>query len=211
MQRFTINGRFIGYALVMRLLLLATIVSASPTDDFARVVFRGGAATIQSASAEQFLRACSVIFLTAKEKEIIWYVNAAVKLRPDLADRTVIVALNARISANRLADKEKLAHQVCDIVQAAILAEPAAAPAIVKAAIKAVPFARSCIVAAAITAVPDLIIAILDSADEAEPNLLYAARRAGELNGPFEPFALMDPKAFATDHVNSPEQPPLEH
>lgn len=186
---------------------MATNAIASPADDFTRAVTRSGAENVEAAKPDQFLQACAAIFIALPEKDVVWYVNAAVKLRPDLAERTVVAVLNARIVTKGRTDKQKLGRQISDIIQAAIMAKPDAAAAIVTAAIKAHPFARAWIVTAAIAAAPDQMIAILAAAAEADD--VYGATKTWPWNRSAEPLALMDPRTFRNANVNSPEQPPF--
>ena len=191
---------------------LITSAIASPSDDLTRAVSRGGSASVEEASASQFLRAFTAVLVRARPKEVVWYVNAAVKLRPDLADRIVVAALNVIISGADLSDrqnKQKIAAEITDIIQAAIAADPDAAVAIVKAAVTAAPFARDWIVAAAIAAAPDQRIAFLQAAHEGESNAFFWSSRVGAGNISSTTFASINPANLSGNgNVNSPEQPP---
>ena len=190
-------------------LCLITGALASPSDDLIQAVSRGGSASVEEASASQFLHAFAAVLVRAKPKEVVWYINAAVKLRPDLADRIVVVALNARRSDMESADKRRMCKQISDIIQAAVAANPDAAAAIVKAAVKAVPFARDCIVEAAIAAAHDEKIAILQAAGEAESTAFFGPSRVDAGNISNTTLGTINPaNLLGNRNVNSPEQPP---
>ena len=187
---------------------LITSGFASPLDELASAVAHGGAQSAKEASPGQFLRAYTAVLVRAKPKEILWYVNAAVKLRPDLAPKIVVITLNVRRPNMKLAHRQEVFKEIADIIQAAVMASPDTAAAIVKAAVEAVPFARDCIVAAAIAAAPDQKIALVQVA--------YASLAAGadgvDLDGSriFIPaIGTINPADYTVkEHVNSPEQPP---
>src|ERR1041385_5992307 len=97
--------------------LIASAI-ASPSDDLTRAVSRGGSASVEEASASQFLRAFAAVLVRARPKDFVWYVNAAVKLRRDLADKIVVVALNVRISGADLSvrqNKQRITAEITDI------------------------------------------------------------------------------------------------
>ena len=193
-------------------LCLITGALASPSGDLIQAVSRGGSASVEEASASQFLRAFAAVLVRAKPKEVVWYVNAAVKLRRDLADRIVVVALNVRISDARVFDKqnkEKVGAEISDIIKAAVTADPDAAAAIVKAAVNTEPFARDWIVAAAIAAAPEQRVAILKAAAEAE-SLIFVRRSGFDAgNMPSTTSGTINPASLLNNqNVNSPEQPP---
>jgi hypothetical protein len=180
---------------------------AAPIDDLANAVARGGAPSISEASPRQFLRAYMSILVRAKPKEVIWYVNAAVKSRPDLAPKIVVATLNVRRPNAKVEDKRNACQKIGDIIQAAVMANPDGAAAIVKAAVEAEPLARDCIIAAASAAAPDQRIAFLQAAGEAQTtavgsnaNYSYAFIPA---IGTINPADYTPPAS-----VNSPEQPP---
>ena len=136
-------------ALAFPLAFTATL-RASPDDEIMRAVSAGGARNVQHAEARVYLNAFSSVLARKKEKDVPAYVSAAVRLRPDLADKVIVAALHS----HRYSDKEVAGKQVaCDwvesIIRAAIAAAPSAKDAIVRAAIESDPWARDCILAAA--------------------------------------------------------------
>lgn len=191
--------------IALRFAAITPVTSAAPLDDLTNAVLRGGASNISQASPQQFLRAYMSILARAKPQEIIWYVNAAVKVRPDLAPEIVVTTLNVRLPNTKLVDRRKACEQIADIVQAAVIACPEMARVIVKAAIAAAPFARGCILAAAISAAPDQRIALLAAAPESESAMMSSSVII-PITGTINP-ADYTPPAF----VNSPEQPPSVH
>lgn len=182
-------------------------VAGSPADDLTTAVGRAGV-TAATASRDQFLRAVAAVLVSTKPREVVWYVNAAVKLRPDLADGIVAIAFIARRSDIEHADKQKACSQIEDIVQTAVLAHRKAAASIVRAALKVVPFARDCIIAAALAAAPEEMLAILSAANE--PGLLawlgldlHNSNLTSLTLGTITPVEII-----VAGNVNSPEQPP---
>jgi len=197
----------LGFALLISF-WLPPITNAAPTDDLTNAVARGGAASVTEASAKQFLRAYMSILVRAKPKEVIWYVNAAVKLRPDLASKIVVVTLNVRRLNTNPRDLRDRCRQIGDIIQAAIMASAEAGVAIVKAAVATEPFARECIIAAARAASPDQNIAFLEAARESE----LAAAEFTDLTVSLvsiPAIGTINPADYTRPHnVISPEQPP---
>jgi hypothetical protein len=179
-----------------------------PLQELAAAVARSGAPSVEGASPKQFLGAYAAVLVRAKPKEVICYVNAAVKLRPDLAPKIVVITLNVRRPNMKVAHQREVFQEIADIIQAAVVASPDTAAAIVKAAVEAVPFARDGIVTAAIAAAPDQKIALVQAA--------YATLSAGAdgmgLNGSYvfiPAVGTINPADYTRpETVNSPEQPP---
>jgi hypothetical protein len=198
-----------GAALLAVILALSIVrgVAGSPADDLTTAVARAGVTTA-TASPDQFLRALAAILVRTKPKEVVWYVNAAVKLRPDLADGIVAMAFIARRPDIERADKQKACSEIEDIVQTAVLANRKAAGSIVRAALKVVPSARDCIIAAALAAAPEQMLAILSAANE--PGFLawlgldlHTSNLTSLTMGTITPVEII-----VARNVNSPEQPP---
>lgn len=179
--------------------VIASAAAAAPSDGLIRAVQATGAHNVKDASADQFRQAFISVLVGKKERDFPLYVSAAVKLRPDLADKIVVSALNIC----RLNTHGKN-HQIpCDIIariiNAAVTANPKAAEAVVRAAISSEPYARSCIVTAAIAAAPDQELAIRRAGNEIESIAFLQAHGAGNIN----PVDLS-----ADEPVTSQEQPP---
>ena len=180
----------------------------APVDELAAAVARAGAPSIEEASPKQFLGAYAAVLLRAKPKEVIWYVNAAVKARPDLAPKIVVITLNVRRSNRKIAQRQEMFQEIADIIQAAVMASPDTAIAIVKAAVEAFPFARDCIVTAAIAAAPGQKIALVQVA---YGTLSSGADGVGlDRSYVFIPaIGTINPADYTRpESVNSPEQPP---
>jgi hypothetical protein len=180
-------------------LVMASKALAAPSDELTHAIQATGAHNIKEAPVDQFRRAFISVLVGKKERDFPLYVSAAVKLRPGLADKIVVSALNIC----RLNTHGKN-HQIpCDIIgriiNAAVTANPDAAEAIVRAAISSEPYARSCIVAAAIAAAPDQELTIRRAASENESIAFLQAHGAGNIN----PVDLA-----AEEPVTSQEQPP---
>ena len=67
---------------------------ASPSEEITRAVSAGDAASVKQADADAFLNAFSSVLVSVDQKRAPSYVSAAVKLRPDLADRITSAAAN---------------------------------------------------------------------------------------------------------------------
>src|SRR5213083_405123 len=101
-------------------------------DALARAVAASGA-TIQTASAEQFLAAFNSVIVSADPHTVCTIVGRAVRARPDLADRIVVAAItSARPVRGYSKDfKQPIGKEIpCEwvqcIIQAAIAADPGA-------------------------------------------------------------------------------------
>lgn len=120
-------------------------------DELARAVAASGA-TIQTASAEQFLAAFSSVMVSADPHTVCAIVGRAVRARPDLADRIVVAAItSARPVRGYSKDFKQTKEIPCEwvqcILQAAIAADPASERLITDAALGAAPMLRDCILA----------------------------------------------------------------
>jgi hypothetical protein len=186
----------------------ASSARTTPADELSDAVIRGGASGLDAASSEQLLRAYMSILAKAKPTEVIWYVNAAVKARPDLAPSIVVATLNLVRPSVKLADQRQLCQRIGDIIQAAVIAAPASAVAVVKAAIEAAPFARACILAAASAAAPDQSIAFREAASAAQT--IAVDRVAMTSSSVLIPaIGTINPADYTPPgNVVSPEQPP---
>jgi hypothetical protein len=122
----------------------------------------------------------------------------AVKLRPDLAGKIVVCALNiSRLSVHPLAGRLPFST-IDQIIKAAVAAAPEAAADIVKAAIQSEPYARNYIIAAAVAVAPDQESSIRATVNETTPISILA------LSASLNPTENGLPA-----NVNSPEQPPV--
>jgi hypothetical protein len=187
---------------------LFSTATAAPLDELMSAVLHGGAPTVGEASPRQFLRAYMSILARAQPKEVIWYVNTAVKARPDLAPQIVLATLNVRRPNMRTADRRKTCQLIGDIIQAAVMANPQAAPAIVKVAIEAAPFARDCIIAAAVAAAPDQRLAFVAAANAVQAGTpATLAMMSSSMSLPT--IGTINPADYtAPARAISPEQPP---
>jgi hypothetical protein len=120
-------------------------------DALARAVAASGA-TIQTASAEQFLAAFSSVMVSADPHTVCAIVGRAVRARPDLADRIVVAAItSARPVRGYSKDFKQTKEIPCEwvqcILQSAIAADPSSEHLIIDAALAAAPMLRDCILA----------------------------------------------------------------
>ena len=130
---------------------LVTGVLAAPSDEITRAVSKSGGADVKHATPDQFNKAFAAVLLHVKRDDVPAYVSAAAKLRPDLADRIVVMAIRVARPSGRDADLNKppCDYWVEPIIRAAIEAAPDEKDAIVRAALASDPWAREYILAAA--------------------------------------------------------------
>ena len=183
-------------------------ISSPPADQMAPPITvrasssAGGAAseflTAFISTASEFLTAFISTAVRLDGLKFISCLATAVKLRPDLAGKIVVCALNiSRLNAHPLAGRLPLGT-VDQIIKAAVAASPEAASDIVKAAIQSEPYARASIIAAALAVAPDQESRIRNVVNEMTPVSILPS------------FATLNPKDRApSDNVNSPEQPPV--
>src|SRR6266536_1574467 len=148
--------------------------------DLSRAIRVAGASSPGTATPDQFMRALNSLFVRSNPRQLCDYAGAAVRARPDLADKIVVAAL----TVNR---KRISCEDVDCIIRAAIEAHPAATREIVSAAVAAAPMLRDCIVAAANLAQP-----CQEANAFVEPNILNS----------------INPANTIPQEVVSPEQPP---
>jgi hypothetical protein len=120
--------------------------------DLARAVAAAGAGSIETATPEQFLSGFSSLLVRYHQAEICDLVGAAVRARPDLADRIVVAAVTGMRpvrgyskEAKDFKGKQISCEWVECIIRAAIAANPHAADAITSAVLQAAPMLRDCI------------------------------------------------------------------
>jgi FecR protein len=120
--------------------------------ELARAVAAAGAGSIDTASPGQFLSAFSSLLVRSNPGAVCTLVGAAVRARPDLADRIVVAAVTGMRPVRGYSKEAKdfKGKQVsCDwvqcIIQSAIAANPAAADEITSAVLQAAPMLRDCI------------------------------------------------------------------
>ncbi len=122
--------------------------------ELAHAVSASGAASIESASPEQFMAAFNSIVVRYPRDQVCDLVATAVRLRPDLADRIAVAAITGyrpirgySKDYKQVVGKEK--EMPCDwvlcIVDAAIAANPRMANEIINAVLLAAPMLRDCI------------------------------------------------------------------
>jgi FecR-like protein len=117
-------------------------------DALARAVAASGA-TIQTASADQFLAAFNSVIVSADPRTVCEIVGRAVRARPDLADRIVTAAITSGRPVRGYSRDFRQPVVPCDwiqcILQAAIAADPGSERLITDAALAAAPTLRDCI------------------------------------------------------------------
>lgn len=200
---------FSGLKIRQRLALLAMAVGLSlrvvsaqqtstvPDEPIALAITVKASNSVAQTAANEFLTGFITTAVRLEGPKLISCVTTATKLRPDLAARIVVCALNiARLNSHLLGGRLSC-ETIERIVRAVVTGAPQNAASIVKAAIKSEPYARSCIVAAAIAAAPDEESEINGAASETSPIATFVW--PGRIN-PVEDLP--------SSNVNSPEQPP---
>ena len=169
----------------------------SPDEPIAVAITVKATNSVAQTEADEFLAGFITTAGRLEGQKFISCVTTATKLRPDLAARIAVSALNIAHLNSRLPGGHLSCGTIDQIVKAAVTAAPQNAASIVKAAIKSEPYARSCIVAAAIAAAPEQEAEIEAAANETQTmSILPTAGRFNPAdNTPFE-------------EVTSPEQPP---
>ena len=187
-------------AALLPIRLLCAQDSASVGDSVAPPIIVRASSSTQQVSADQFLAGFITTAARLNGAKFIAAVGTASKVRPDLASKVVVCALNiARLNSHSPAGQ--LSFSVIDqIIKAAVVAAPQSASDIVRAAISSEPYARASIVAAAVTAAPGKEAEIHVAASESSPMSMFAAASTATLN-PVNSGGLGD--------VSSPEQPPV--
>jgi hypothetical protein len=148
--------------------------------DLTRAIRVAGASSPGTATPDQFMRALNSLFVRSNARQLCDYVGAAVRARPDLADKIVVTALS--VSRRQISCED-----IDCIIRAAIDAHPSATREIVSAAVAAAPTLRDCILAAANATQP-----CQEANAFVEPNILNS----------------INPANTVPQEVVSPEQPP---
>jgi len=133
-------------------------LAAGSVEDLENAVRAAGAASIRSATPEQFMQAFNSLVARSDPRAINSLVARAARARPDLAPRIVVAAVTglqpvgggyargyAKGYAKDFKGKEISCDQVQSIVNAAIAADPWMADEIIDAVIQAAPMLADCI------------------------------------------------------------------
>jgi hypothetical protein len=128
-------------------------LAAGSNEDLENAVRAAGAASISSATPEQFMQAFNSLVARSDPRAVNALVARAAKARPDLAPRIVVAAVTglqpmggyAKGYAKDFKGKEISCDQVQSIVNAAIAADPWMADEIIDAVIQAAPMLADCI------------------------------------------------------------------
>ena len=122
---------------------------AAPQEEIQNAVIAGGSASVDEATAPQFIMAFSSVAVHVKKQTLTENLTAGIKLRGDLAPEITVAALRVQRTRQDFKDGPDACLWVDSIIRAAILAAPSQKRAIVHAAVEADPAARECIFAAA--------------------------------------------------------------
>ena len=129
-------------------------LAAGSVEDLENAVRAAGAASIRSATPEQFMQAFNSLVARSDPRAVNVLVARAARARPDLAPRIAVAAVTglrpvgggyAKGYAKDFKGKEISCDQVQSIVNAAIAADPWMADEIVDAVIQAAPMLADCI------------------------------------------------------------------
>jgi hypothetical protein len=169
----------------------------APDEPIAIAITVQASNSVGQTAADEFLTGFITTAVRLEGPKLFSCITNAAKLRPDLAARIVVCALNiAHLNSRPFAGHVSCAS-IDQIVRAVVTGAPQNAASIVKAAIKSEPYAPDCIIAAALAAAPDEESEINDAAGEMSPTSMFVW--AGRIN-PVEDLP--------SSNVNSPEQPP---
>ncbi len=130
-------------------------LAATPDADLERAVRATGAASIGSATPEQFMQAFNSLIARTDPRAVNVLVARAARARPDLAPRIAVAAVTglqpvgvggyAKGYAKDFKGKEISCDQVQSIVNAAIAADPWGADEITNAVLQAAPMLADCV------------------------------------------------------------------
>ncbi len=191
--------------------LFSITALANPAEEITRAVAVNSAEDVSQASPRQFVRAFTAVAFGAQPRDLPDYVVAAIDLRPDLAPRTVAVAIKAA-TKNSEGKAGVLCLLVERIVRAAIAARPDAAVSIAKAGSSAAPHLRRCVIEAAVSVTPDKKAEIVQAATAKALPFAFLTFSASDSNAfSFSPPTLNPANISNVDDnggVTSPEQPP---
>jgi hypothetical protein len=126
--------------------------TAAANAELDRAVRAAGAASVDSATPDQFMAAFNSLIVRYGPREICDHVGDAVRARPDLADRIVVAAVTGRRPLRGYSKdyKQPVGREIsCDWVECIMRQASAAAPAmtdqIINAVMQAAPTLRDCI------------------------------------------------------------------
>src|SRR2546430_17726115 len=177
-----------------RCVLLATTtilsvrcLSAEPTasaanDTLAAPITVHASSSAAQTAADQFIAGFITITVRLEGSKLNSCITTAAKLRPDLASKIVVCALNISRLNSHLPGAGLSFAIIDQIVRAAIAGAPESAAAIVKAAIESEPYVRELIIAAAIAVAPDQEAEIQAAADQTRSMSMFALVNAGVFN-----------------------------
>lgn len=164
----------------------------------APITVRASNSAVQTAS-DEFLAGFISAAVQLEGLKFLACLTTAATLRPDLAAKIVVCALNIARLKSHLPDGTLSFATIDQIVKAAVTAAPRSAADIVKAAIGSEPYAHAWIISAAVAAAPGQEAEINAAANATPPMSMLASAATAGLN-PVNNRGLGD--------VNSPEQPP---
>lgn len=184
---------------------------ANPAEEITRAVAVSSAGDVSQATPRQFVKAFTAVALGAQPRDLPDYVVAAIELRPDLAPRTVGVAIKAAVKHSE-GKAGSLCLMVERIVRAAIAACPDAAISIAKAGSAAAPELRRCVIEAAVSATPDKESEIVHAATAKALPFAFLTFSASDISAFSFSAASLSPANISSPDdngaVTSPEQPP---
>lgn len=192
------NKRFATGLVAACALASFEIASAQTNDRIAAPITVRASRDATEKAAGEFLTNFLTTAIRLNGSKFIASLTTAVQLRPDLAPKIVVCALNiSRLNLQTTRRRLPLV-KIEQIVKAAVSAAPQAAAAIVRAAIESEPYARGAIVAAAISAAPAEAAEIVSAAAQTEPISTFAGAA----------LSLNPVDNAGSGNVVSPEKPP---
>jgi hypothetical protein len=194
------KSRFRSACLTLVALLSLKVTSAqqtAPASDeaiAAPITVRASDSAAESAN-DEFLASFISAAVQLEGPKFLACMTAAASLRPDLAGKIVICALNiARLNSHPVNGTLSFA-MINQIIKTVVTAAPQSATDIVKKAIESEPYALAWIIVAAVSAAPEEESEINAAASETSSMFAFASR-------------INPVEDLASGNVNSPEQPP---
>ena len=190
---------FLAFAAVLSIKQTSAQQTSASVNEtiIAPITVRASNSAAQTAS-DKFLTSFITTAVRLEGLKFLACVGTAASLRPDLAGKIVVCALNVFRLSLHLPDRTLSLVSIDGIVKAAVAAAPQSAADIVKAAIESEPYARASIIKAAIAAAPDQETEIQAAANQTQSISMFASARV--VFNPANNGALGD--------IISPEQPP---
>ena len=189
-------GAFFVAIIFLPAVICLAETAPAPTEVVVPPLMVSAASSAAQATPSAFLATFISTAVRLSGPKFISWITTAVKLRPDLAPKIVVAALNiARLNTPSFGGRIS-ATTISQIIAAAVAAAPESASAIVRAAIQSEPYASASIVSAAVATAPD------------QASNVQTAVSTTTAMSILPSVASLNPAEQMPSNVNSPEQPP---